>query len=113
MLFMAGGESNRNFAHHKYSIALPPRLIHLLAILFCAATAPRGFLWGILQVPRHRLPHHCAKIGKNVATITNRCHLGVISESIPPKDTPPLTPPNSPVPIGKSPFDGYLFLSIG
>jgi hypothetical protein len=31
----------------------------------------------------------------------------------PPSIVPPLAPPNSHVPVGKSPFNGYLFLSIG
>src|ERR1017187_626666 len=57
MLFMAGGESNRSFAHHKYSIASPPRRLHFLSILFVPALPTRGSGPGILQVARNRLPH--------------------------------------------------------
>jgi len=42
MLFMVGGESNRNFAHHKYSIASPPRRLHFLSLLFCTDTTDQG-----------------------------------------------------------------------
>jgi hypothetical protein len=42
MLFMAGGESNRNFAHHKYSIASPPRRLHFRSLLFCTDTTDQG-----------------------------------------------------------------------
>jgi hypothetical protein len=38
---MVGGASNRNFAHHKYCIASPPRRKHFLSILF-VATANQG-----------------------------------------------------------------------
>jgi hypothetical protein len=42
MLFMAGGESNRNFAHHKYSIASPLRRLHFRSLLFCTDTNDQG-----------------------------------------------------------------------